>query len=382
MIARRRLGDQSNHIQVIVRSLGGSEVLSADAAPNTRVANLKNYVALELRLMTFGFDLLAVDGSKLDGASELTQYPTDTGSLELTMVKRSLPRTSSSRFLRLQSTLPEDSKPTFQGRQESALATRDIVMPRLLVLGLMLCMGCYLFYNEMPLKVWLILACIVYLIEALAMNPTARALRHMSDANDLVAHIAGVKGSRPVPIIEASCWHWETRTRDTVDSQGRRRTETFEGKVYSQTFTESLAVGDWADTSGDVVDGVGYFPLLQIHFELAWHAADEETVRTHDAARQVLHHRADAADRHHDFREFLRLSDGAGTRNGLKLTDMMCSSAENKPAWLGLKQYVLASLLGFSWPYRFWLARHSIKGDFAFSKEVWSHTHGRTGEGD
>lgn len=370
MISRRRGADQCSGLQIIVRTLHGEELLTANATPKTTVLDLKDFVATELSLFPFGFDLITLDGSMLDAAAELGQYPIPDNILETSMVKRNLPRTSSSSFLRIQSSVPEDAKPTFQGKQDSSSLLRDILLPRS---SLVLAVLFVVFYCELSFIVCVTLAYAAYLVEALGFNPSSRALRHMSDANSLITYIAQMKAARPVPTIEASCWHWESRTRTVTDSDARQGTETYQEKVNTQTFTESLPVGRWRDNSGDVVEGVAYFPLLQIHFEIEWHPGDEETVTTYQASHQALHHRADAHDQHHDFEECLCLSDAAGTRPGLPHTDMMCTTRGCTPTWLGWKQYVIISSLGLSWPYRWWLARHSIKGDFVFRKQVWSH---------
>ena len=67
-------------------------------------------------------------------------------------------------------------------------------------------------------------------------------------------------------------------------------------RVDTATFTERLQVQRWADLSGEVVEGLSYFPLLQVHFKLKWQAADDETRRTHDQQQHRLRTRAANAD--------------------------------------------------------------------------------------
>lgn len=371
MITRRRAGgDRGSDFQIVIRSMGGTELLTAHAAPSTRATQLKDFVATELGLFSFGFDLFTADGSKLEGAHDLRQYPVENAILELSMVKRTLPKTSSSNFLQIQSSRPADAQPTFQGRQRSAAATFDILWPRLGVLALVLCF--VYFCDDVDSIVRLLVVCTVYLIEALGFNPTARALRNLTDLDSLVGYIAQIKESRPIPKIEVDCYHWETHFRTVTDKEGNSRTESYQEKVHTQKITEPLPVMSWTDDSGDVAEGVACFPLLQIHFEICWQAGDEETVLAHERARQALHQRAETLDSHHDFTEFLHLRI-VGNESELPRSDMMCCTTESRPVWLGWRQYVLASLFGLSWPYRWWLAQDSIKGDFVFSKNVLSH---------
>ena len=67
-------------------------------------------------------------------------------------------------------------------------------------------------------------------------------------------------------------------------------------RVDTVTFTERLQVQRWADLSGEIVEGLSYFPLLQVHFKLKWQAADDETRRTHDQQQHRLRTRAAIAD--------------------------------------------------------------------------------------
>lgn len=368
MIARPIVGrDQGNGLQIIIRSMGGNELLTASASPATRSMELKEFVATELGLFPFGFDLFTAGGSKISGTDELRHYGIDSGTFELSMIKRTIPRTSSSQFVRIQSSSPLVAEPTFRGRQNSRRVAADILLPRLVALVAVLCFA-YL-VEELSLVFRCAVVYAVYLLEALCFNPTARGLRNLSDAEWLVAYIARMKAARPVPKISAHCWHWETQYRTITDKDGNTRTESYQEKVYTQHFTEALPVVSWRDESGEVEEGVAHFPLLQIHFQIEWHAADDETVVAHDRARQALRQRAQARDSHHDFEEVFDLSD-AGNECKLPHTDMLCCTSDCKPSWLGWQQYVLCTLCGLSWLYRCWLARRSVKGDFVFNKQV------------
>ncbi|CAE7267770.1 unnamed protein product, partial [Symbiodinium sp. CCMP2592] len=100
-------------------------------------------------------------------------------------------------------------------------------------------------------------------------------------------------------------------------------------------------------------------------------AADDDTRRTHEQQQHRLRTRAANADASYDITEHLRLVDPAGHEFTL-YSDMIGTTGETLPRWLGFWPYVVSSILGLSWPYRYWLAEHAVKGDFIFEKRVWS----------
>lgn len=381
MIARRRGGERPavpGRLQVAVLNMGGTELLSADVAAGTRAAELKDFIASELGMHSFGFDLVSLlDGSKIDGQKELCQTPGNGSQIPLTLIKRNLPRASSQGFLRLQSTVAANTKPTFQGHTEARKLMAILLAQRVLVLVVVIFAAYHL--EDVPLALRIVVAYAIYLVEALFFNASAAALRHIGDVDSVTTYIASVKDAPPVPKIKAKSWHWETRTdRRTVrDADGGERQEyvTHQEKVYTRSFEEALPVQRWRDNSGEVVEGFAYFPLVQIHFELAWYPADAETTEAHDRARAAMRQRAAAADDEYEFAESIFLNGGHGRNYQLPKTEMTCASG-NRPTWLSWRVYLIASLAGLSWPYRWWLSRNSIKGDFTFSKQVWSHNTG------
>eukprot|EP00439_Symbiodinium_sp_Y106_P035884 s662_g4.t1 len=173
----------------------------------------------------------------------------------------------------------------------------------------------------------------------------------------IMDYIEEVKACRPIPEVQACCYHHETRTRVVTKPDGSTKTEVYTERVDTATFTERLQVRRWADVSGEVVEGLSYFPLLQVHFELKWQAADDDTRRTHEQQQHRLRTRAANA------------ATWAATQIG--------TTGETLPRWLGFWPYVVSSILGLSWPYRYWLAEHAVKGDFIFEKRVWSSAHFR-----
>jgi len=356
-------GDEgSRDVHVVVRNMAGEELFEKKFAD---LREVKERVAKALDLYTFGFDLICPDGSKFENAPCVYD-----GCLELMLVKLSLQKASSSRFLRVQTTSAEDAKPKFMGREDSRWVSIDLLKPRLLVILVLVLFFAFVDTN-LTMGIRSLIAYVIYLVEALVCNPAARALQHLGTTDSVAQYIDQVKQSRPVSKIKAVSYHYETRAR-TTGKNGR--TETYQERVDSQTFEETLRVQHWADESGVLVEGLAHFPILHIHFKIECQPGDDRTLREHDEQRQALRQRAAARDDHHDFSEVLLLSDGNDAGHPLQHSDMICSTRSSNRSWLSWKVYLTFSILGCSWPYRIWLARNAMKGDFTFRKCIWSRS--------
>eukprot|EP00435_Cladocopium_sp_Y103_P066354 s177_g28.t1 len=197
-----------------------------------------------------------------------------------------IPTPDSQGYLQLQS--KGDGSPRSDSARRSRLtATVAILLFTAVVAGF--------FHFPYGLLVWYV----VYLVEALFFNPTAKGLMRLKQTECILDYIDDIKACRPAPEIKAQCYHMETRTRHTTNQDGTTRTETYSERVDTASFTERLMVAHW----DDVVDGLsfleenrGYFPLLHVHFEIQWQAGDAETHRSHERQRQTLKNRAAAAD--------------------------------------------------------------------------------------
>lgn len=386
---RRRLGKESgNNVHIIIRSVAGTELCTVARTSNSMAAELKDHVARELGMFLFAFALITADGSNFEGPVMLSQYLVVDGTLELTMIKRNIPRASSSKFLRVQSTAPEHEEPTFHGVQKASSRIAFYKYLRNFIAGfLMLCfIALFIFAGLVDIGMtgdalvafllfafpWILY--ISYLIEAWQCE-THNALRHLSDVNKLVTYIDEVKRSRPVPRIRAECYHYRERCNHTGGNGG-----VFElicclvnclcpSKRVSQSVTWPLLAAGWQDQSGDLVEGAASYPLLHIHFDLVCDPGDEETNQEHERLRGALRVHVQGIDKYQEFSEFVCLN--GNPSGGLSITEMLLCTSEEKPPWLGVKLYRLASLLGLSWPYRWWFAQCTIKGDFVFKKKVW-----------
>lgn len=359
--------------QVIVRNLNGTELFSTRVAAGTRAAELKDLIGRELGMPAFGFELLnLLDGSKFEGAADLRDYCSDGGSCSFTLIKRNLPRATSRGLLQVQSREVEGDDEALQGSPTRRAC--EYLVERCI----MICIALVFFLGEdFTLQQSIGVFYVLYVIEALAFNSTARGLRRLGSAEDVASYVDRIKQTAPVLRLRARCYHYETRV-ETVTTRGQggreqEETRTRDDAVFTQELNEPLRVEHWRDVSGHLAEGLEHYPLVQIHFQMTWQPGDAETTSNYNRARADVRRRAEAADDHHHFEETFHLRDpqtGAESQQ-LPLKTMICTTGL-RPSWLGWKQYVVATFLGLSWPYRLWLTRTSLKGDFTFVKTVWS----------
>jgi len=346
------------NVHMVLSSLAGEEMCKVDIPENSEASEVKDFVARELHMSPYTFKLITSLGLTVEGQA-LVRTMVENGRLDLTMVKiDGIPTPDSQGYLQLQS--KGEGSPRSEARRSRMTVTVAIMLLTAVVAGF--------FHFPYGLLVWYV----VYLLEALFFNPTAKGLMRLKQTESILEYIDDIKACRPLPEVKAQCYHTETRTRTVTNRDGTTRTETYSERVDTATFTERLVVAQWADVTGNVVDGLSYFPLLQVHFEMRWEAADLDTQRTHERQRQAVNARAAAADVSHEISEDLRLIDEEGQECPF-YTDMIGTTGAFFPVWLGYLPYAVCSILCLSWPYRYFLSQYAVKGDFVFEKRVWSH---------
>lgn len=346
-------------LSAVVANLAGDELCQVDVPLNSKASDVKVIIAQELGMSPYTFKLITiVSGMTLEGNDGSVSHLADNGRLDLTLVKiDGIPSPDPYGYLQLQT----------KGETTPRSITKRYRLVMTMVILLLVAFVASFFSFPHGLLVWYV----IYLLEALFFNPTAKGLMRLKQTDSILDYIEEIKACRPAPEVNAQCYHMETRTR-TVTGKDGTRTEVYQERVDTARLTERLRVARWADDTGEVVDGLSYFPLLQVHFDLKWEAADPETHRAHEQQREALRARAHAADSQHDTSEELRLIDEHGQECPF-YADMIGTTGEAFPVWLGYLPYAVACFLFLSWPYRYFLSQHAVKGDFVFEKRVWSY---------
>ena len=167
--------------------------------------------------------------------------------------------------------------------------------------------------------------------------------------------------------MQARCYHHGSA--DTRGSKDKRRNEQCRllqasGHRHIHRASGSAATGPTCRVRSSRARAI------QVHFKLKWQAADDETRRTHEQQQHRLRRRAANADASYDITEGLRLVDPAG--HSFKLYSDMIAIGDSLPGVVGLLALRCVELPGSQLAYRYWLAKHAVKGDFTFFKRVWS----------
>eukprot|EP00439_Symbiodinium_sp_Y106_P043569 s163_g5.t1 len=76
-------------------------------------------------------------------------------------------------------------------------------------------------------------------------------------------YIEEVKACRPIPEVQARCYHHDRRTRAAARTNGGMSNVGYSRRVDTATYTEHLEVQHWADVSGEVVEGSSYSSPFQ-----------------------------------------------------------------------------------------------------------------------
>ncbi|CAJ1432505.1 unnamed protein product [Effrenium voratum] len=325
-----------------------------DVAPS-KGSEVKDVVAREMGMYPYAFKLITAEGVPVEGGMMVTK------SQELTLVKiDGVPSPDARGYLQLQPAAGAESRYR-EGRNRRFWLTLAVLLLAALV-------GCFIH----DLTIGMVIVYVAYLLEALFFNPTARGLMRLKQTECILDYIEEIKACRPVPEVTAQCYHDETRYRQVRQKDGTYRTEAHTERVDTARITERLLVARWEDATSEVVDGLGYFPLLQVHFELRWQAADEETLQAHERQHVNIRARAAAADSRYDIDEKVMLLDEHGQECAL-YADVIGTTGDSFPCWLGYAPYAVCSVLCLSWAYRYVLSAKAVKGDFVFEKRVWSH---------
>ena len=341
---------------VVLYSVAGEELHSWHSMEMTGAWEVKLMVAQRLGLPPYAFQLITQQGLLV---SDLRP-----GRTELTLVKFGVPSPDARGYVQLSSS---------QVPQE---AGRNLRLPALSVALVLVCLRCRKMlrrYLRKHLRSVLLVSYLSYLLEGLFFNRTARGLLALGRTESILEYIEKIKACRPAPERKAQCYHMVTRVQNILNDDGTLHTETYEERVDTARITEELLVRRWEDVTGPVVDGLRYFFVFQVHFDITWEAADEATVQHHERQREALSARAEAADDSHETRDTLRLIDSSGEE--CRFQSDMIGVTDRRP-WLGYAPYALCCLFGLGWLYRLHVSRVAVKGELTFRKKVWSHAEG------
>jgi hypothetical protein len=236
-------------------------------------------------------------------------------------------------------------------------------------------------YREMDLDLLHLfagLALFIYLGESVVfaaccdcwcVSSTLRYLMHVRDSGGSQKFQESLQRARPDITMHVECYHYETRTRTYTDSKGRRRTRTERVKVVTYTGRRNKTFCSWADASGNLptfetaaIRSVGASAKTRImkiknikSYEPLDAATEAHFAREASAFKAANRHR----DVHMSYSESFFIP-------GFVSKTLTIDGPT--PCALGPGCYVLASLLGLTWPYRMWMECKSFRVEWSVKK--------------
>jgi len=393
-----------------------------DVGVNVSSWELRTLVADKLHLKVHSFDLIDSSGTTVSKAWKVADHVITIGKpVALTLAKDGVDRNTSSGYLNLQSAGSESAAADHPGANHKKNYVNPIWIVSFSLFTVFVFSASMSKWCERAVKVCLLIAsngnrkwltadlsCQVwwmrftlvssmYLIESLldiktctslisslwnmeftwdnvpCWNSTVLALQNMVAPEFATAYVERMKCAQPVMEIRA---HYSKEvmvfTQKGVSKGGVPRGEYEPQPVHSHTIADRLDIQHWCDDSGDFPSVLHRFPLVRIQFGLDCRAADLTTIQTHWAKKSAFQQ----AGAPHVFEEFSYLdaenADASDTNEQLPFMEVL-ACGYSAPFWLDWRFYVFASVMGLSWPYRWWLLYISLHGDFMFIKRVWSH---------
>jgi len=209
---------------------------------------------------------------------------------------------------------------------------------------------------------------VAYYIES-ACSSTRQYLSGMTNPQGIHGHIHSVRSSPPILCFHVVCYHYETITTVSRDSNGRENVSTRTEKRVTHRESEHFIYDCWDDVSGILI-GVGdLYRLTRIRFHKTYVFADEHTQYAWEGQARAIQDRNRCRDTHMDFWHCLDIP-------GYEHRMLAVNGEKNDlPACLGIGWYSLCSLVFCGYIYRSWFNNISTRQSYEFVKRVKRHHH-------
>jgi len=209
---------------------------------------------------------------------------------------------------------------------------------------------------------------IAYFIETCC-SPTRQYLSDVTDPNGVQGHIHFVRCNPPHISFHVECYHYETVTETTMDSDGKKTTKTREEKRVTHRESQPFVYDCWDDISGELI-GVGHlYRLTRVRFNKSFVFADDLTCRAWEEEARMIQDRNRHRDVHMDFWHTLEIP--SFTPRMLAIN----GPQEDVPKCLGLGYYFVLSLFFCGYCYRSWFHSISTKQSYQFVKRIKRNHH-------
>jgi len=204
---------------------------------------------------------------------------------------------------------------------------------------------------------------VLYWIESFCCSASFQYLTGVKDEEGLQDHIRKIKSVPPNIFFTIECYHYETHTYTTTDSNGNTSVNTSTQRVVTYRETQPFRYRVWDDLSGELIGVGALYRVTKIRFGKSYVFAEQHTQQCWEAAKNDIQNRNRHRDSHMDFFHGFSLAGYRGRK--LSLTD-----PDYPPTCLSLAWYCVCSVFFVGYCFRSWFHSISTKQRFMYKKRV------------
>lgn len=204
-------------------------------------------------------------------------------------------------------------------------------------------------------------------------SSTLRYLWNKTDCDSIKNYVISMKNTKPSISMWCECFHYETRIRYVTENytvngpngpetRTRQRVETYQEKVVTHTETEYFDFTTFLEISQMISDDIYNNDLIKIKFSERIEFGDPYTRGAYDRQLSSFIARNKHRDVCFSYTESKHIP-------GFK-ERMFSVNGENHSCLMTWYWYTLITLLGFTWPFRIWVEKHCVRGEFGFHSIV------------
>lgn len=204
-------------------------------------------------------------------------------------------------------------------------------------------------------------------------SSTLRYLWNKTDCDSIKNYVIKMKNTRPSISMWCECFHYETRIRYVTENytvngpngpetRTRQRVETYQEKVVTHTETEYFDFTAFLEISQMISDDIYNNDLIKIKFSERIEFGDMYTRSAYDNQLSRFISRNKHRDVCFSYTENKNIP-------GFK-ERMFSVNGEAHSCFMTWYWYSLVTLLGFTWPFRIWVEKRCVRGEFGFRSIV------------
>lgn len=213
-----------------------------------------------------------------------------------------------------------------------------------------------------------VIACYLLVLLEFRFSAEREYILNLSSTVFAAERIDSIRASQPSVIMQAVCYHYETRTRTVTytDASGNLQTslETYQEKVITGTYTDTFDYSYWKDTSKMEVAGISQRGITKIKMTLNVDTGDEETALALTRQYTDFRLRYQNYDTHVDYSKVNHVP-------GFQKRLAAYTDSKYKPWWINWYVYLAATVLLVGWPYRWIFNAVTHRTRYTVSKVIY-----------